>query len=82
METRRVLLETLKSRFNQHPVKIRAYIEVACYTYDGIDSVKNALKEGISCGTETVPIKINLVASPLYVVETSLLDTKVILTFV
>ena len=36
-ETRRVLLETLKSRFNQHRVKIRAYIEVTCFTHDGID---------------------------------------------
>merc|ERR1712117_40477 len=80
-ETRRVLLETLKSRFNQHPVKIRAFIEVTCYTYDGIDYVKHALKTGISCGTEAMPIKINLVTSPLYVVETSLLDTKVGLEF-
>ena len=76
-ETREVLLETLKSRFNQQPVKIRAYIEVKCYTYDGIDSVKNALKNGLALGTETVPIKINLVASPLYVVETSFLNGSV-----
>ena len=77
-----LLLVTLKSRFKQHPVKIRAYIEVVCYTYDGIDYVKHALKTGLSCGTETAPIKINLVASPLFVVETSFLDTKVISTFV
>ena len=75
-KTKSVLLETLKSRFKERRVKIRAYIEVTCYTYEGIDAVKDALKAGMTCGTETAPIKINLVASPLYVVTTSTLDQK------
>jgi translation initiation factor 2 subunit 1 len=51
-------------------VKIRADIEVACYGYEGIGAVKKALKAGIACSTEEIPIKINLIAPPLYVMTT------------
>jgi translation initiation factor 2 alpha subunit (eIF-2alpha) len=47
-------------------VKIRADIEVACYGYEGIDAVKAALKTGLLCSTEEIPIKINLIAPPIY----------------
>jgi len=47
-------------------VKIRADIEVACYGYEGIDAVKTALRAGLACSTEELPIKINLIAPPLY----------------
>lgn len=33
-------------------------IEVACYNYEGIDAVKNALRAGIQCSTEDMPIKV------------------------
>merc|ERR1712038_996448 len=70
-KTKSTLLENIKMKLTQQAVKIRADIEVACYTYEGIDSVKDALKAGMACGTEEVPIKINLIAPPLYVVTTS-----------
>lgn len=54
----------------QQAVKIRADIEVACYGYEGIGAVKKALKAGIACSTEEIPIKINLIAPPLYVMTT------------
>lgn len=47
-------------------VKIRADVEVACYGYEGIDAVKSALKAGLALSTEELPIKINLIAPPLY----------------
>ena len=37
----------------------------------GIDAVKSALRAGIAVGNEDVPIKVNLIAPPLYVVTTS-----------
>ena len=37
----------------------------------GIDAVKDALRAGIAVSTEEVPIKINLIAPPLYVMTTS-----------
>ncbi|KAB0387079.1 hypothetical protein FD755_002035 [Muntiacus reevesi] len=44
--------------------KINRYIEVACYGYEGIDAVKEALRAGLNCSTETMPIRINLIAPP------------------
>jgi len=41
-------------------------VEVACYGYEGIDAVKTALKAGLALSTDELPIKINLIAPPLY----------------
>lgn len=68
---KKVLLDNIQLKLTQQAVKIRADIEVACYTYEGIDAVKNALRAGIACSTDLVPIKINLIAPPLYVMTTS-----------
>lgn len=35
-----------------------ADIEVACYGYEGIDAVKEALRAGLGCSTEAMPIKV------------------------
>ena len=35
-------------------------IEVACYGYEGIDAVKEALRAGLGCSTEVMPIKVSL----------------------
>lgn len=35
-------------------------IEVACYGYEGIDAVKDALRAGLGCSTENMPIKVRL----------------------
>ena len=39
-------------------------IEVACYGYEGIDAVKEALRAGLNCSTETMPIKVSSLFSP------------------
>lgn len=39
-------------------------IEVACYGYEGIDAVKEALRAGLNCSTETMPIKVSSPFSP------------------
>uniref|UniRef100_A0AAX7T357 Eukaryotic translation initiation factor 2 subunit 1 n=1 Tax=Astatotilapia calliptera TaxID=8154 RepID=A0AAX7T357_ASTCA len=49
-------------------------IEVACYGYEGIDAVKEALRAGLGCSTEAMPIKINLIAPPRYVMTTTTLE--------
>ncbi|XP_010774833.1 eukaryotic translation initiation factor 2 subunit 1b [Notothenia coriiceps] len=51
-----------------------ADIEVACYGYEGIDAVKAALRAGLGCSTEVMPIKINLIAPPRYVMTTTTLE--------
>lgn len=64
--TKEVLLSNIKRKLTSQAVKIRADIECACYGYEGIDAVKAALKEGLALSTEELPIKINLIAPPLY----------------
>ncbi|OBS73925.1 hypothetical protein A6R68_15540 [Neotoma lepida] len=54
---REVLINNINRRLTPQAVKIRADIEVACYGYEGIDAVKEALRAGLNCSTETMPIK-------------------------
>jgi len=70
-KTKTVLLDQVKRKLTSQAVKIRADIECACYGYEGIDAVKTALKAGLSLSKEELPIKINLIAPPLYVMTTS-----------
>jgi len=68
------LLEDIRKRLTPQAVKIRADVEVSCFAYDGIDAVKSALIEGQKCSTEEMPIKINLIAAPLFVITTQTLE--------
>ncbi|EJU02103.1 hypothetical protein DACRYDRAFT_66155 [Dacryopinax primogenitus] len=61
-------------RLTPQPVKIRADIEVTCFGYDGIDAIKCALKAGETLSTPEIPIKVKLVAPPLYVLLTNSTD--------
>merc|ERR1712241_696533 len=70
-QIKKVLLEQINIKLTQQAVKIRADVEVSCFSYEGIDAVKDALRAGIACSTEVVPIRINLIAPPLYVMTTS-----------
>ncbi|XP_073743418.1 eukaryotic translation initiation factor 2 subunit 1-like [Callorhinus ursinus] len=66
-----VLINNINRRLTPQAVKIRADIEVA---YEGIDAIKEALRAGLNCSTETMPIKINLIAPPRYVMTTTTLE--------
>ncbi|GFY64726.1 eukaryotic translation initiation factor 2 subunit 1 [Trichonephila inaurata madagascariensis] len=73
-ETKSTLLTNIKRRLTPQAVRIRADIEVACYGYEGIDAVKEALREGIKCSKEDMDIKINLIAPPVYVCTTTTME--------
>lgn len=73
-EWKEILLCNIRRRLTPQAVKCRADIEVSCYSYEGIDAIKAALKEGLKSSTEEKPIKINLIAPPVYVVTSSSLD--------
>ena len=45
-EIKNDLLTYIKRRLAPQPVKIRADIEVTCFTYEGIDAIKAALGDG------------------------------------
>lgn len=68
------LTSTIARRLTPQPIKLRADIELTCYTPAGIDAIKKALRAGESESNETVPIKAKLVAPPLYVLSTNATD--------
>lgn len=61
-------------RLTPQAVKIRADVEVSCFSYEGIDAIKEALKAAEALSTEQAQIKVKLVAAPLYVITTQSLD--------
>jgi translation initiation factor 2 subunit 1 len=73
-ELRASLLDNIAKRLTPTAVKIRADIEVTCFGYEGINAIKGALMKGVELGTDDLPIKIKLVAPPLYVMLCSALD--------
>ncbi|KAI1717388.1 eukaryotic translation initiation factor 2 alpha subunit domain-containing protein [Ditylenchus destructor] len=68
------LIEDIKKRLTPQALKIRADIEVSCFAYEGIEAIKAALGEGKKCSTEEMPIKINLIAAPLFVITTQTME--------
>lgn len=60
----------IRRRLAPQPIKIRADIEVSCYTYKGIDAIREALFAGMAIGA----IKIKLIAPPIYVMSTMTLE--------
>lgn len=75
-ETKKILLNNIRRRLTPQAVKCRSDVEVACYGYEGVDAVKAALREGLKASTEEMPVKINLIAPPLYVVTATCLDRE------
>jgi hypothetical protein len=73
-ETLAELKHTIARRLTPKPVKVRADIEVKCFDYQGIEAIRRALKAGEALSTEEVPIKVRLVAPPLYVMSTTSTD--------
>merc|ERR1711874_472329 len=70
-KTLEILIENIQRKLTQQAVKIRADFEASCFTYEGIDAVKESLRAGMAISTTEVPIKINLIAPPLYVMTAS-----------
>jgi translation initiation factor 2 subunit 1 len=59
------LLKYIKRRLAPQPIKVRADVEVSCFTYEGIDAIRDSLVKGIECGGEMGEIKIRLIAPPM-----------------
>ncbi|KAF5101652.1 hypothetical protein D0Z00_000726 [Geotrichum galactomycetum] len=66
-----LILDEVKTQIGRkltpNPTKIRADIAVSCFSYEGVEAVKAALKAGEALNSEQVPIQIKLVAAPLFV---------------
>jgi len=70
------ILKTIQHRLGSQPVKIQADIQVTCFSYEGIDAIKPALRAGQNCGTNEEPIKVQLVCSPEYILVTTSTDPE------
>jgi translation initiation factor 2 subunit 1 len=64
----------IQRRLAPQAKKIRSDIEVSCFTYEGIDAIREALFAGMAVGAENSQIKIKLIAPPLYVLSTTTLE--------
>jgi len=76
LEVKDVLLKDISRRLTPQASKVRADFEVTCFRYEGIDAIKSALLKAQAIGTPDVPIKIKLVAPPLFVMVTTSLDKE------
>lgn len=71
------LLTYIRTKLAPTPIKIRADIEVTCFTYEGIDAIKEALALGEGLGDAEGDgglSQIKLIAPPLYVITVMMLN--------
>lgn len=74
--TKDALVQYIQRRLAPQPVKVRSDIEVTCYTYEGVDAIREALQCGIDLGTTDMPMRIKLIAPPRYTIDTMTLDKE------
>lgn len=70
------LLKILKARLKPQPVKIRSDFKLWCYTFEGIEAIKEALIKGEKKGTNEIPIKFRVIGSPLYECSVSTINKQ------
>lgn len=68
------LMMHIRRRLTPQPIKIRSDVEVTCFTYEGIEAIRAALLAAQAVGTEEVPVKVKLIAPPMYVMTTHTLN--------
>mmetsp|Transcript_16062 Transcript_16062/g.48156 ORF Transcript_16062/g.48156 Transcript_16062/m.48156 type:complete len:326 (+) Transcript_16062:237-1214(+) len=68
------IMKNIRRRMTPQPVKIRADVELTCFAYDGILHIQDAMRAAEKESTEDCPVKMKLVAPPLYVLTTNTLD--------
>jgi translation initiation factor 2 subunit 1 len=72
--TKTLIVSYVRRRLASQPVKIRADIEVTCFTYEGIDAIKAGLSAGESKSVPEAPVVVKLIAPPMYVMTCVTLD--------
>lgn len=68
------LKANIARRLTPQPVKVRADLEVTCFSYAGVLAIQKALEAGQQVATESIPIDIRLIAPPLYVMISNATD--------
>eukprot|EP00825_Cyclidium_porcatum_P012186 TRINITY_DN1634_c0_g1_i5.p1 TRINITY_DN1634_c0_g1~~TRINITY_DN1634_c0_g1_i5.p1 ORF type:complete len:338 (-),score=86.36 TRINITY_DN1634_c0_g1_i5:270-1283(-) len=65
-DLKKALLSEIERRLTPQTLKIMCEIEVACNTYEGIDAIKRALKEGESVSKPNCEVQFTILGSPVY----------------
>ena len=73
---RDLLVKNVRRRLTPQPLKCRADVELTCFAFDGVLRIQEAMRAAEACSTEAAPIKMKLVAPPLYVLTTQTLDKQ------
>ena len=60
------VIKMLEKKLTDTPKKIFAKIKVTCYTEEGIDAIKSALRAGLNHSNSNMKISIQLNSSPFY----------------
>lgn len=68
------LMKNISRRMTPQPLKLRADVEMTCFEYDGVLHIKEAMKAAALASEEDCEVKMQLVATPLYVLTTMSLD--------
>jgi len=71
-----ILLKDINKRLTPQAATHRAEFEVTCFEYGGIDAIKAALMKAQAVGNAEIPIKINLVAPPMFVMNVTSYDKE------
>ncbi|XVF52800.1 hypothetical protein PTKIN_Ptkin05aG0047800 [Pterospermum kingtungense] len=75
-EVKDALVKNIRRRMTPQPLKIRADVEMKCFQFDGVLHIKEAMRQAEAAGNDDCPVKIKLVAPPLYVLTTQTLDKE------
>lgn len=75
-EVKDALVKNIRRRMTPQPLKIRADIEMKCFQFDGVIHIKEAMRKAEAAGNKDCPVKIKLVAPPIYVLNTQTLDKE------
>lgn len=70
------LVKNVRRRLTPQPLKCRADVELTCFAFDGVLRIQEAMRAAEAASTEVAPIRMKLVAPPLYVLTTQTLDKQ------
>ena len=64
------LIENISRRLQTAAIRLRSKVDVTCFTPEGIEGIKAALRAGQACESDDVKLTISLIAPPCYAIST------------
>ena len=75
-DVKELLKKELEKRYPLQQKKIKAEFNLKCYSANGIEDIKKALREGESLKNEKNKLKITLISSPRFIINAMSYDPK------